>query len=48
MNNLIDIDTPLLVLIDEVKNGNLTSNDLTKEQLDALPNDVKKIALSNA
>ena len=48
MNKIIDIETPLFVLIDEVKNGNLTANDLTDEQLDSLPKEVRKIALDNA
>ena len=48
MDNLVDIETPLFILIDEVKSGNITANDLTEKQLDSLPKDVKQIALNNA
>ncbi len=48
MKNIIDIETPLFILIDEIKNGNLTANDLTEEQLESLPKDIKQIAIDNA
>jgi|DEB0MinimDraft_6_1074348.scaffolds.fasta_scaffold118561_2 hypothetical protein len=48
MKILVDVNLPIFVIIDEVKNGNLTANDLTEEQLDSLPKDVRKLAIENA
>jgi len=47
MINNVDIETPLFILIDEVKKGSLTKRDLTKEQLKSLPESIRKIAESN-
>lgn len=48
MDKNIDIETPVFVLIDEIKNGNMNANDLTDEQLDSLPKEIRKMALDNA
>jgi hypothetical protein len=48
MKILVDVNLPIFVIIDEVKNGNLTANDLTDEQLDSLPKEVRKTAIENA
>jgi len=43
MNNKVDISTPLFVLIDEIKRGNLSLSDLTEAQIKSLPKDVLRI-----
>jgi hypothetical protein len=48
MEKIIDIEIPLFILIDEIKNGSIDINDLTKEQIDSLPSDIKQIAIDNA
>lgn len=48
MKRLVDVNMPLFVLIDEIKNGSIDINDLTKEQIDSLPSDIKQIAIDNA
>ncbi len=45
MKKLIDVELPIFILIDEINNGNITADDLTKEQLNSLPNDIRKKAL---
>ena len=47
MKNLVDIEMPLFILIDEIKNGNLKADDITKNQLNSLPPSVREIAESN-
>jgi len=48
MEKLIDVELPIFILIDEINNGNITADDLTKEQLESLPKDVLKKAIENA
>jgi hypothetical protein len=48
MKRLVDVNMPLFVLIDEIKNGSIDINDLTEEQIDSLPSDIKQIAIDNA
>lgn len=48
MNNIVDIETPNFVIIDEIKNGQISVNDLTDEQFEKLTTSQKKKAIKNA
>jgi len=42
------IEMPIFAIIDEINSGNMSADDLTKEQLESLPKDVLKKAIENA
>lgn len=48
MNNIVDIETPIFVLIDEINNGNLSINELTDDQIKKLSKKEKEKAIKNA